>query len=91
MRIFPYASIIAESHIEHLFKQVEKYVRKLKLLMHIIVCWYSSDCLQDEECLQSLIRISHKFWPIGADADLQTVFMRMLFFISNNSLPGKIK
>lgn len=68
---------------------MEKYARKLKFLMHIIVCWYSSDCLKDEDCLQSLISICHKFWPIGTDAELQIVFMKMLLFISDNSLPGK--
>lgn len=70
-------------------EKVEKYVKKLKFLMHIIVCWYSSDCLQDEECIQPLISICHKFWPIGTDAELQSIFMKMLLFISNNSLPGK--
>lgn len=57
--------------------------------MHIIVCWYSSDCLQDDECIQPLISLCHKFWPIGTDAELQLIFMNMLLFISNNSLPGK--
>lgn len=72
--------------------QVEKFVYKLKLLLRMILCWFSVDCLQDEECISPFILACQKFWPsIGIDADLQNIFMKMLMFISNNSLPGKIK
>lgn len=72
--------------------QVEKFVCKLKLLLRMILCWFSVDCLQDEECTAPFIAACQKFWPsIGIDADLQNIFMKMLLFISNDSLPGKTK
>lgn len=55
----------------------------------MITCWYSVDCLEDDECIQPIIAVCHKFWPtIGVDAGLQNDFMKMLQFISYNSLPG---
>lgn len=71
--------------------KVEKYVKKLKLLLHIMLCWYSADCLQEMDDITAFIPICQKFWiSIGVDAELQMVYMKTLFFISNNSYPGKI-
>lgn len=69
---------------------MERPVNKLKLLLRIILCWYSADCLQNDTCTQPFISMCHKLWPsIGVDAELQNIFMKMLLFVSNNSLPGK--
>lgn len=74
-----------------LFKKVEKYVKKLKLLLHIMVCWFSADCFQNVECIYPFVSICQKLWPsIGVDAELQSIYMKTLFFISNNSFPGKL-
>lgn len=70
--------------------KAEKFIGQLKLLMNMILSWYSCDCLQDDDCINALVCICQKFWPsIGVSAELQFVFMRMLLFISNDSLPGK--
>lgn len=58
----------------------------------MILCWYSADCLKDPDCIHAVISICQKFWPtIGADAELKNVFIKMLMFLTSNSLPGKIK
>lgn len=56
----------------------------------MILCWYSVDCLGDVDCIHAIVSVCQKFWPsIGADAELQKTFMKMLLFLTNNSLPGK--
>ncbi|XP_031630428.1 uncharacterized protein LOC116345312 [Contarinia nasturtii] len=68
--------------------KAEKYIEKLKHLLHLILCWYCDDCLQDVECIQPIIGSCQKFWPsIGIKTELQTVFLKMLLYLSNNSLP----
>lgn len=70
--------------------KTDKFTERLKLLLAIILSWYSVDCLQDFESIQALLCICQKFWPtIGANADLQLEMINMLLFISNDSLPGK--
>lgn len=70
--------------------KAEKFFNQLKQLLNIILSWYSSDCLQDVDCIQALLGICQKFWAtIGANAELQMVMLNMLLFISEDSLPGK--
>lgn len=71
--------------------QVEKHVNRLKSLMQIIVCWFSVDCMQGEDCIRAFVLVCQRFWPtIGVDADLQSIFMKMLLFVTEKSLPGKM-
>ncbi|XP_055312030.1 uncharacterized protein LOC129574273 isoform X2 [Sitodiplosis mosellana] len=66
--------------------KAEKRIIKLKLLFNVVRFLYSSDCLQDDELIQPIIGVCYEFWPM-VEAGLQSVFMKMLLFISNNSLP----
>lgn len=65
-------------------------MQKLKLQINIILNWYSCDCLHDEDCILALINICQKLWPsIGVSTEVQTRFVKMLKFISDDSLLGK--
>lgn len=73
-----------------IYEQAEPFLNRLKMLLSIVLSWYSSDCLQNIDSIQTLVCICHKFWPtIGVNADLQLRMMNMLLFISDDSLPGR--
>lgn len=60
----------------------------MKLLFNMVISWYSCDCLEDIECIQSLVKMCIRLWPcLGFDFDTQSRFMKMLLFLSDDSLP----
>lgn len=54
----------------------------------MIISWYSCDCLEDLECIQSLVKMCIRLWPcLGFHFETHTRFMKMLLFLSDDSLP----
>lgn len=44
----------------------------------------------NDECIERLMSICSKLFPtIGVSSDVQFVFLKMLLFVSDDSLPGK--
>lgn len=71
---------------------MDKLLHKLKLLLSIVLSWFSVDCLHDNECIQKLLKMCLKLWPIiSTNSEVQIVYMRMLLHLSHNSLPGSIQ
>lgn len=54
----------------------------------MVISWYSCDCLEDIECVQSVVKMCIRLWPcLGFSFDAQSRFMKMLLFLSDDSLP----
>lgn len=55
----------------------------------MVISWYSCDCLEDDECIQPLVKMCIRLWPcLAFNFDTQSRFMKMLLFLSDDSLPG---
>lgn len=68
--------------------QTEKYAAKMRLLFNMVISWYSCDCLEDIECVQSMVQTCIRLWPcLAINFDTQSRFMKMLLFLSDDSLP----
>lgn len=54
----------------------------------MVISWYSCDCLEDAECIQSLVKMCIRLRPcLVFNSDTQSRFMKMLLFLSDDSLP----
>lgn len=59
----------------------------MKLLFNMVISWYSCDCLEDTECIQSLVKMSIRLWPcLRFHFETHSRFMKMLLFLSDDSL-----
>lgn len=61
------------------------------MFYNILLNWFSSDCLQDEDYIVQLCRISIKLWPwTGTNKKMQLVFMKTFTFVCEDSIPGQL-
>lgn len=67
---------------------MEKIMRKLRLLINIIINWYSKDCIQCIDTIKILLPIFMQIWPnLKISYDCQVHFMKMILFLSEDSMP----
>lgn len=57
-----------------------------------MLSWYSIDCLKDPEFIDRLLKVFIFMWPwMNINFDVQQRFMKLLSFLSEDSLPGTLK
>lgn len=63
-------------------------MRKLRLLLNIIINWYSTDCIQCVDTIKMLLPIFNQMWPIlKINYECQEQYLKMILFLSDDSLP----
>lgn len=61
---------------------------QLKMYYTVILNWFSVDCLDDENVIVEMCRISIKLWPwTCTNYAMQLVFMKTVTFLSEDSVP----